>query len=157
MGMPITRPIHDAPIYYPTSASVLYEPGDLLYQHASGHILPASSQADQTSESANQVTLASLFVGICNGKKLASDTGTQPLPVIVNQDVEMPCESATFIVGDYVGGDEMANGTQLERQQVKKVSALANAIGVVTEHYAAATTKVWFRPLTKFNKFVDLS
>lgn len=150
MTTPLTKPIHDAPIYWPTVASTLYEPGDLLYHNGSGAVLPASSQVDQLTETLNQLEFAANFVGVCNGMKLASDSSTSALPVIVNQDVQFTVVSSTFVVGDYLGADEAASGTALEDQQLKKVTDINAAVAIVTRAEASATTKVWARPFSKF-------
>jgi hypothetical protein len=149
MTMPQTKPIHDAPIYWKTVASTLYEPGDLVYHNGSGAILPASSQVDQLTEALNQLEFAANFVGVCNGMKLASDSGTGELPVIVNQDIEFTVVSGTFAVGDFLGADEAASGTALEDQQLKAVTDIAKAVAIVTKA-AASATKVWARPFSRF-------
>lgn len=151
MPAPLTQPIHDAPIYFPTVASIAYEIGDLVYDNGAGSILPASSQVDQLTEPLNQHLFARRFVGVCHGQKLASDDSTRELPVIVNQDVRLTSVSSIFAIGDFVGADEAASGTALEDQQVRKVTDANAAIGVVVHAEADATTKVWVRPLSKFN------
>ena len=136
--------------YTKTVASTSYEPGDMLYDNGAGAILPASSQADQLSEALNQEMFAGNFVGICNGKKPSSDTGTDELPVITGDggEVRSACASTTWAVGDLVGAVEAASGTALEKQKVAKVADPALAIGRCTQA-GASLTLVWWKPLPR--------
>lgn len=148
MAAPLTRP--RGLVYIKTVTLTAYEVGDLVYDNGSNAILPASSQADQLTEPANQRLFAQNFVGVCNGKKLVTDAGVQALPVIVDEEVQFTCVSGTYEVGDMLGADEAASGTALERQQVKKVLDATKAIALVTER-GATVTKIWGRLLGRWN------
>lgn len=144
-----TKPLQEV-VHLPATASLAIENGAIVYRDPSTFLLkPASSQADQSSEPANQRLLARNFAGFANGQRLASQTTSGDLPVVVDGQIEVPCVSATFEVGDFVGADEAASGTALENHQVRKVLSVGLAIGVVVKRYSSATTKVWIRPLSR--------
>lgn len=132
-----------------TVASTAYAVGDLLYDNGSNAVLPASSQADQLTQTANQRLFASKFIGVSNFKKLSSDTGTQALPVIVDEDIYSAVAATTFAVGDFIGGIESSGGVALEAAVVAKVSDPSLAIGICVEAGTSITTVRW-RPFTKF-------
>ena len=148
--MPNRRPVTDGLIYVPTVASTAYTDGDLLYLN-SGVATLASSQADQSSESANQALLADNFLGVAAGNKLASDGSTGELAVSIDGEYEYPCDSGNWAVGEFVTGCEQSNGTQLENQKVKKTSTRADAIGVCIKA-GTSITKVRFILWSRFNK-----
>lgn len=148
--MPNRRPVADGLIYVPTVASKAYAAGDLLYL-ATGAATTADQQADGGTEAANQATFADNFLGVCCGKKNSTDTGTGEIGLAVDGEYEYPCDSTTFIVGDFVAAQEQSNGTQLENQKVKKTATRADAIGVVVKA-GTSLTKVRFYLWSRFNK-----
>src|SRR5688500_8873419 len=92
------------------SATVI-EIGDLLYLDTDD-LKPASSQADQTGEEANQGLFASKFIGVA---MQASDSGdTENIRVATDGVFEFACPSGTWEVGDLVGASENSGGTALE-------------------------------------------
>ncbi len=101
---------------------------------------PASWQADQGSESANQVLFAQKFLGVAMQRSRPGDT--DPIRVATTGVFEFDCPSDTFELGDLVGGDENAGGTALLDQQVSKVTQTQNAIGRVARRSPTATTTV---------------
>jgi|GEM_PF-3392795 len=150
MAAPRTRPHGDLLIYMPTAASIGIEPGDALYEIA-GTVYPASNQADGGTEPINQAIFADKFFGISNGQKLASDTGTDSIPVIVGSEVEVTVGSTTYKVGDLLAIDEASSGTALEDQVFVKVTDASLAVMVVTEN-KGTTTKVFALPLTQWTR-----
>ena len=118
------------------SASVI-EIGDLVYQDTDD-AKPASSQADQGSETANQELLADNFLGVAMQRSRSGDT--DPIRVATTGVFEFDCPSGTFELGDLVGVDEAAGGTALEDQKVASVSASIYAIGRVAKRVATAAT-----------------
>ncbi len=130
--------IHELPV----DDTVVIEIGDLLYQDTDD-AKPASSQADGGSEGANQLTFAENFLGVAVSAHDGDGAGV--VRFVSDVELEFPCTSDTFEIGDMVGADEAASGTALEDRSVKKLSDKDAAIGVVTRRYASATTKVWCR------------
>lgn len=147
----LSRPIHDAPVFMPSAASTLYEPGDLLWND-SGVAKPASAMPDQGTEGDNQTYFAARFLGICGSQKLAANTGTNDVQIIFREEYQFNCASSTFVVGDYVAGDEDVSGTALEDQQVKKTSTAADAVAIVMKAESSASTKVFAVPLSILNR-----
>lgn len=150
---PQKYPVSDL-LHLPAAASVAISVGDLLYHGTSGAATRASSQADKLDEEANQAEFAANFAGIANGNRLSTDAVAGTVQVQVDGEIEYPCTSSTFEIGDLVGADEAASGTALEDQSVKKVTCPRLAIGVVTKRYASATTTVRFRVLGR--KAIDI-
>lgn len=123
--------------------------GDLMYQEVDD-CRPFSSQADQTSEYLNAARVAPLFLGISRDARTVSETqAVSAFPIATDVEVEMPCASSTFEVGDLVGPIEDSGGTFLENQKVQKTTNEALALGVVTRRYGSATTTVRFRAISR--------
>jgi hypothetical protein len=115
------------------------EIGDLVWQDADD-AKPASAQADQGSETANQERFGEKFLGVAMQRSRAGDTA--PVRVATTGVFEFDCPSGTFELGDLVGADENAGGNALLDQQVAKVSASKYAIGRVAKRVASAATAV---------------
>lgn len=129
-------------VHYDFDGSILVEVGDLMF-HDSDDVKPASSQADQGTELANQILFAKNFAGIAGDSRTASDTGAVTgFRVIPNSVVEMDCASATFEVGDLLAVDEASGGTALEDQKLVKTTNKDAAIGKVVRREATAVTRV---------------
>lgn len=123
--------------------------GDLMYQEVDD-ARPLSSQADQLTEYANQVRAAPLFLGVARDARTVSETqALTSFPIATDVEVEIPCTSATFEVGDLVAPLEQSNGTQLENQKVVKTTDQAIAIGYATRRYGSATTTVRCRLMSR--------
>ena len=120
------------------SASVI-EIGDLLYQDTDD-AKPASSQADQSSETANQELFADNFLGVAMQRSRSGDT--DPIRVATTGVFEFACPSGTFELGDLIGVDEASGGTALEDQQVASVAASRYAVARVAKRVAVAATAV---------------
>ncbi len=127
------------------SATVI-EIGDLVYLDGDD-VKPASSQADQASEEANQALVATKFAGVA---MQASDAGqTQPIRVATDGIFEFACPSGTWEIGDLVGASENAGGTALEDQQVEPVVRPELALGYVAQREPTAVTSVKVRLLSR--------
>jgi hypothetical protein len=135
------------------SATVI-EIGDLVYLDTDD-VKPASSQADQLTEEANQALFATKFAGVA---MQASDGGdAQPIRVATDGIFEFPCPSSTWEVGDLVGASENAGGTALEDQQVEAVVRPELAIGYVAQREPAAVTSVKVRLLSRAAGLLQLT
>ncbi len=127
------------PVVASVDSATVIEIGDLVYQDTDD-AKPASAQADQGSEEANQAALAGKFLGVAMQRSRAGET--VPVRVATTGVFEFDCPSASFELGDLLGGDEDAAGTALLNQQVAKVAAAKYAIGRVARRQAPATTTV---------------
>ncbi len=126
------------PVVATVDSSTVIEIGDLLYQ-ATDDARPASDQADQGSETANQELFADNFLGVAMQRSRNGDTS--PIRVATTGVFEFDCPSGTFELGDLVGPDE-TGGTTLMDQQVDTVSASRYAMGRVARRESSATTSV---------------
>jgi len=120
-------------------SGTVIEIGDLIYQDTDD-AKPASSQADQGSETANQELFADNFLGVAMQRSRSGDT--DPIRVATTGAFEFDAASGTFELGDLVGADENAGGDGLLDQQVASVSASKYAIGRVAKRVATAATSV---------------
>jgi len=127
------------PVVASVDAAAVIEIGDLVYQDTDD-AKPASSQADQGSETANQELFADKFLGVAMQRSRSGDT--LPIRVATTGVFELDCPSGTFELGDLVGADENADGDALVNQQVAKVAASKYAVGRVAKRVAAAATTV---------------
>ena len=127
------------PVVAAVEAATVIEIGDLTYQDTDD-AKPASSQADQSSETANQELFADNFLGVAMQRSRSGDT--DPIRVASTGVFEFDCPSGTFELGDLVGVDEASSGTALEDQQVAAVAASAYAVARVAKRVATAATSV---------------
>ena len=127
------------PVVAAVDSATEIEIGDLVWQDADD-AKPASAQADQGSETANQERFAEKFLGVAMQRSRAGDTA--PVRVATTGVFEFDCPSGTFELGDFMGADENAAGNALLNQQVAKVSQSRYAIGRIAKRQSAATTSV---------------
>ena len=127
------------PVVAAVDSGTVIEIGDLIYQDVDD-AKPASSQADQGSETANQELFADSFLGVAMQRSRSGDT--DPIRVATTGVFEFDAASGTFELGDLVGADENAGGDGLLDQQVASVSASQYAIGRVAKRVATAATSV---------------
>ena len=127
------------PVVAAVDSATVIEIGDLVYQDVDD-AKPASSQADQGSETANQELLADNFLGVAMQRSRSGDS--DPVRVATTGVFEFDCPSGTFELGDLVGVDENAGGNGLLDQQVAAVSASTYAIGRVAKRVATAAQSV---------------
>src|SRR3972149_3669278 len=116
------------PVVAAVDSTTVIEIGDLVYQDTDD-AKPASAQADQGSEAANQELFADNFLGVAMQRSRSGDT--DPIRVATTGVFEFDCPSGTFELGDLAGADENAGGDALLDQQVAKVSQSRFAIGRV--------------------------
>lgn len=127
------------PVVLPVDSGSEIEIGDLVYL-ATDDARPASAQADQASEAANQELFHDNFAGVAMQRSRSGDT--QPIRVATAGVFEFACPSGTFEVGALVGVDEAASGTQLEDQQVAAVATANLAVGRCAKRVNPADSKV---------------
>jgi hypothetical protein len=127
------------PVIAAVDAATVIEIGDLIYQETDD-VRPASSQADQLTEAANQALFADKFLGVAMQRSRAGETA--PIRVATTGVFEFDCPSGTFELGNLVGADEDAAGTALLNQQVAPVAASNCAVGRVAKRQATASTSV---------------
>src|SRR5688572_13951365 len=114
------------PVMLPVDSSTVIEIGDLVYLDTDD-AKPASAQADQGTETANQQLFHDVFAGVA---MQASPSGeTQPIRVATTGVFEFDCLSAALEVGDLMSSDEHSGGTSLLNQTVAKVTTANAAIG----------------------------
>ncbi|MGE3406812.1 MAG: capsid cement protein [Pirellulales bacterium] len=127
------------PVMLPVDAGTVIEIGDLVYL-ATDDARPASAQADQSSEAANQELFHDNFAGVAMQRSRDGDTG--PIRVATTGVFDFACPSGTFEVGALLGVDEAASGTELEDQTVAAVATANLAIGRCARRVATADTRV---------------
>ncbi|MBN1590943.1 MAG: hypothetical protein JW888_15625 [Pirellulales bacterium] len=127
------------PVVAAVDSSTVIEIGDLVYQDTDD-AKPASAQADQGSETANQQLFATHFLGVAMQRSREGDTS--PVRVATTGVFEFECPSATFELGELMGADENAAGNAILNQQVDAVGANAYAVGRVARRVGDAATTV---------------
>lgn len=127
------------PVMLPVDSATVIEIGDLVYLDTDD-AKPAASQADQSSESANQELFHDKFAGVAMQRSRAGDT--DPVRVATSGVFEFGCASGTFEVGQLFGAEEQSNGTQLENQKVDDVATANLAIGRCAKRINPADTRV---------------
>ena len=127
------------PVMMAVDSGTVIEIGDLVYLN-SDDALPASSQADQGSEAANQRLFASNFLGVAQQRSRDGDEA--PIRIATAGVFEFDCAAAMFEVGNLIGVDEASGGTALEDQTVVAVTLDDLAIGKVHKTESANATRV---------------
>lgn len=128
-----------SPVVLPVDSTTVIEIGDLIYLETDD-ARPASAQADQLTEAANQELFHDKFAGVAMQRSPSGDT--TPIRVATTGVFEFDCLSATFEVGALVGVDEAASGTQLEDQVLAGVATPNLAVGRVVKRLNPAGTRV---------------
>ena len=127
------------PVVAAVDSATVIEIGDLVWLDTDD-AKPASAQADQGSETANQEKFADGFLGVAMQRSRSGESS--PIRVATTGVFELDCPSGTFELGDMVGADENAAGNALLNQQVAKVTAGRYAIARVAKREASAGTSV---------------
>jgi hypothetical protein len=127
------------PVVAAVDSATVIEIGDLVWLDTDD-AKPASAQADQGSETANQEKFADNFLGVAMQRSRSGESS--PIRVATTGVFELDCPSGTFELGDLVGADENAAGDALLNQQVAKVTASSRAIARGAKREAAAGTSV---------------
>ena len=128
------------PVLLPVDSSTVIEIGDLVYLDTDD-AKPASSLGDAGSLAGNQEVLHDNFVGVA--MQASADGDTAAIRIATSGVFELACSSATFEVGDLVGGDENTGGTALENQQAIAVAAANLAIGRCAKRANPAAASVY--------------
>jgi len=128
-----------SPVMLPVDATTVIEIGDLVYLDTDD-AKPASSQADQGTEAANQELFHDKFAGVAMQASRNGDT--TPIRVATTGVFELACLSTTFEPGALIGVDEAASGTALENQTAAAVATPNLAIGRCAKRVNPADTKV---------------
>ena len=126
------------PVMMP-AASALIEVGDLVAL-VEGEAVPAGDLADIGSEAANQEAFHDAFLGVA--MQQSPDGETTAIRVATSGVFEFLSPSATFEVGDLLGGCENAAETALLNQSVKAVGTPNLAIGRCVRRSPQAAEKV---------------
>jgi hypothetical protein len=124
------------PVSVAVESATVIEVGDLIYWDTDD-AKPASSQADQLTESANQRLFAQRFLGVSMSRSRSGDT--DPITVATSGLFEFIAPSASYQVGDLLGCDEASSGTALEDQTVAAVASEDLAIGKCVKTAASST------------------
>ena len=128
-----------SPVMLPVDSATVIEIGDLVYLDTDD-AKPASAQADQGTEAANQEAFHDKFAGVAMQASRNGDT--QPIRVATAGVFEFDCLSTTFEVGKLIGADENAGGNALEDQIVAPVNTANLAVGRCAKRVNPAATKV---------------
>ena len=127
------------PVMLPVDSATVIEIGDLVFLDGD-YAKPASAQADQGTEAANQEFFHDKFAGVA---MQASPSGsTQPIRVATAGVFEFDCLSATFEVGALVGADENGAGNALLNQTVAGVATANLAVGRCAKRLNPAGTRM---------------
>lgn len=127
------------PVMLPVDSATVIEIGDLVYLDTDD-AKPASAQADQGTEVANQELFHDKFAGVAMQQSRSGDT--QPIRVATAGVFELDCLSGTYEVGKLIGVDENTGGTALEDQLVAPVATSNLAIGRCAKRVNPAATRV---------------
>jgi len=127
------------PVVAAVDSATVIEIGDLLWMDTDD-AKPASTQADQGTETDNQDAFADNFLGVAMQRSTAGDA--TPIRVATTGVFEFDCPSGTFELGALVGPDEDTGGTALLDQQVDAVSVSQYAVARVARRESIATTSV---------------
>ena len=128
-----------SPVMLPVDSATVIEIGDLVYLDTDD-AKPASAQADQGSESANQQSFHDNFAGVAMQASASGDT--EPIRVATAGVFEFDCLSTTLEVGDLMAPDENAGGTALLNQTVAEVTGASAAVGRCAKRLNPAGTRV---------------
>lgn len=124
----------------PVDSDTVIEIGDFVYLDTDD-AKPASSQADNGTESLNQAAIRLVFLGVAMQQSRSGDT--DDIRIATRGVFEYPCPSGTFELGALIGIDEASGGTALEDQQVASVATANLAIARVAKRQGTAATTVW--------------
>ncbi|MHB8901820.1 MAG: hypothetical protein ACYC6Y_23950 [Thermoguttaceae bacterium] len=124
------------PVVAAVDAATVIEIGDLVYLDTDD-ARPASAQADQGTEPANQSAFAGRFLGVAMQRSPAGHA--DPIRVATTGVFEFDCPGGTYELGDLVGADEALGGTTLEAQRVAAVADPQQAIARVARRAPLAT------------------
>lgn len=145
-NFPLTKPVEPLQSVI-CDAGVAIGANSLLYFDGT-YAQPASAQADQGTPAANYALFASKYLGLSNASRSGSESADGNILVLTDIEVEVPCASTTFEVGDKVSAVEAGSGTALEDFKVAKTTDDNLAIGYCTRR-GTSLTKVWCRLISR--------
>ena len=128
------------PVVLAVDSGTVIEIGDLVYLDTDD-AKPASAQADQSSEVANQLLFASTFAGVAMQARPRETRTRSAWPLLACSNSSIA--ATTFEVGDLIGSKEASNGTQLENQVVTKVSTTNKSLGRCVKHSRQTLPRCW--------------
>ena len=128
-----------SPVMLPVDSTTVLEIGDLVYLDTDD-AKPASAQADQGTESANQQMFHNKFAGVA--MQASANGDVQPIRVATTGVFEFDCVSTTLEVGDLMGADENGAGTALLNQTIAKVTGVNASVGRCAKRLNPAATRV---------------
>lgn len=114
------------PVMAPVDSATVIEIGDLVYLDGAA-AKPASDQADQGAELANQTLFQDAFLGVA--MQASSSGDTDAIRVSTTGVFEFECDTTTHEVGDLIGAGETTAGDGLASQRVAVAPNAAAAIG----------------------------
>ncbi len=120
-------------------SETVIEIGDFVY-HENDAAKPASAQADQSSETANQELFVKSFLGVAMQRSRCGDT--DPIGVATTGVFEVDCLPSTFAIGDLVGVPEVDSGNALDNQRVVFVLGKQYAIARVAKRVSPRADNV---------------
>ena len=126
------------PVMMPVDSDVVVEIGDLLYL-ATDDVRPAAALASQGTLAATQEAFHDNFVGVA--MQCSPSGSSAPIRVATTGVFEFECASATFDVGDLIGGNDAGVG-ELDAQIVDEVATPNLAVGRCVKRVSPAGTKV---------------
>jgi hypothetical protein len=126
------------PVMMPVDAGTVIEIGDLLYL-ATDDVRPAGDMTPGGNLAATQEAFHDNFVGVA--MQCSPAGSTDPIRVATTGVFEFDCASATFDVGNLVGGQDAGAG-DLEDQMLDEVATPNLAVGRCVKRVSPAGTKV---------------
>ncbi len=127
------------PVMLPVLSDTEIEIGDLVYLDTN-NAKPASSITDQSTLLLNQVALKNDFVGVA---MQASPVGnTNSIRVATSGVFEFECDTATYEVGDLIGGTENTTGDELLDQSVEEANSISGTFGRCAKRVGTASKRV---------------
>ncbi len=136
------RTLESNPTQFPVDSLTVIEQGDAVFLDTDD-VKPASDQADQLSEEANQALFAQKFAGIAHQQSRSGDI--EDIRVTTDGVHGVTVTSDTYEKDDFIGIAEAGSGTALENQVFEKVDRPELAIGTAYTRAASATTALDIR------------
>lgn len=137
-------------IQMPYGGSLAINKGDLCF-YSTNTVVPASSLTDLLSLLANQAAYALLFVGIAAESKTTSDVAGTIGIITDVMDIDIPCTSSAWEIGDDIAlAEDVATGTIVQNQLVRKGTVKASRIGYCSQRQGSAVTTVRCRLFSRF-------
>ena len=133
---------------WPVLKSVDFELGDMLWFDAAdslgnGHyVYPLHDFTWDTDEATTRRNCMPYFVGVAVERRTGKEDHDTVMVVPSGCVFEMPCESATPVIGTLLGFSQDGSNQYLDSDQLEVVTDIADAVGYCVKRYTAATTTV---------------